>query len=243
MHTDSQPPVFNLHLQCSRQVDGHRRKWNICPSPTQVTPRARRQDKWKQTLQMSQSHGTDDLALWLKCFPPSPVWCAASIYQSNEVAKGQVNQAQLLLLSFMSDSDAALSQAAAGWRLARMLEMDNRRTHLMGLSSLEGFLWLSCPSRIVILLSSCLKPVICHQSPAANNLMLCSETTRWGLQGAIQDQRQLLVFQRGSKKSSSLAYIIKSAHLFICPQHPGPPTAPFSPREVEHLWEGQKSFI
>lgn len=110
MHTDPRSPVFNLHLQCSRQVDGHPGKWNICPSFMQLTLWAPRQGKWKQTLQMSRSHGKNDLALWLKCFPPSPVWSATSIYQSNDVAKGQVNQAQLLLLSFESDSDAAWSQ-------------------------------------------------------------------------------------------------------------------------------------
>lgn len=109
MHTDSFSPVFNLHLQCSRHVDGHPGKWNIWPSFMQLTLWAPRQGKWKQTLQMSQSHGRNDLALWLKCFPPSPVWSATSIYQSNVVAKGQVNQAQLLLLSFETDSDALLS--------------------------------------------------------------------------------------------------------------------------------------
>lgn len=114
MHTDPRSPVFNLHLQCSRQVDGHPGKWNICPSLMQLTLWAPRQGKWKQTPQMSRSHGKNDLALWLKCFPPSPVWSATSIYQSNDVAKGQVNQAQLLLLSFETDSDAALSPAAAG---------------------------------------------------------------------------------------------------------------------------------
>lgn len=110
MHTDSWSPGFNLHLQCNRQVDGHPGKWNICPSFMQLTLRAPRQGKWKQTLQMSRSHGENDLALWLKCFPPSPVWSATSIYQSNDVAKGQVNQAQLLLLLFQTDSDAESAQ-------------------------------------------------------------------------------------------------------------------------------------
>lgn len=70
MHNDSCSPVFNLHLQCSLHIDGHAGKWNIWPSFMQLTLWAPRQGKWKQTLQMSQSHGRNDLALWLKCFPP-----------------------------------------------------------------------------------------------------------------------------------------------------------------------------
>lgn len=62
----------------------------------QLTLPAPHQGKWKQTLQRSQSHGKNDLALWLKCFLSSPFWSVTSIDQSNDVAKGQVNQARLL---------------------------------------------------------------------------------------------------------------------------------------------------
>lgn len=68
------------------------------------------QGNWKQTLQMSQSYCENDLALWLKCFPASPVLSVTFIYQYNDMAKGQVNQAQLLLVLFETDSVTSLAQ-------------------------------------------------------------------------------------------------------------------------------------
>lgn len=104
MHTDSWPPGFNLHSRCNCRIDGHPGKWKVCPPPppppalahaTDIVSAAAEASGNKQRASES-GRGDNDLASQLKCFPPSPVRSATSIDQSNDVAEGQLNQAQLL---------------------------------------------------------------------------------------------------------------------------------------------------
>lgn len=111
-----------------------------------------------ETNTADESRGEIDLALRLKCFPPSPDGCPPSIYQSNDVAKGQVDQAQLLLLSFETDSDSALLQLGLG--LCSLLTTEH----------LEGFLCSAQTGRGYSVISN---------GPTVRQTSCSSFTPRW----------------------------------------------------------------